>query len=202
MIWQKNEQIAYEWFLYNYDNHATLYGGSDSTISDIYSPKFGGYIEIKTIMPSAFGGQFTINTAKYDVCKEVMNGKMTRDNAILFLTEHYKEKNVVGFIVVNEELNFYNYEDFIKNFEFDWQKRGKKSGTSSVPKKYWTILEKIIPSDLEVIDEKLYVKDMTLIGEYFWDGNNQFFISKISKGEVRKCSHTKNETWLVTITKK
>lgn len=80
-MWIDTEIEAYNWFKEKYDNKAQLCGGSNSTLSDIYSPKLDTYVEIKQLMPSARCGQFTANTANSDICKSVLNGILSRENA-------------------------------------------------------------------------------------------------------------------------
>lgn len=199
-MWIDTEVEAYNWFKEKYDDKAQLCGGSDSTLSDIYSPKLNTYIEIKQLMPSARCGQFTANTADSDVCKSVLNGNLSSENAKSFVKIHYLSKNVGYFLIKNkngfflEELN-----TFIKNHTFSWQSYGKKSGTTTCPKKYIEQISIIFKTELR--NNKLYIKDESLVGQYFWLDNIQFFISKskASYGEIRKCSKTKNLTWLVEV---
>ena len=62
MNWEKSEKKAFEWFKNNYDNDAVYQGHNNSTISDIYSPLYNCYIEVKDITNSARCGQFTKST--------------------------------------------------------------------------------------------------------------------------------------------
>ena len=44
---------------------------------------------------------------------------------------------------------------------------------------------------------KIYCSDLTLYKTYFHLGDDKFYIGK--NNEVRKCSKTKNQTWLVEV---
>ena len=199
-MWTESEQEAYLWFKNNYDAKAILYGNTDSTKSDIYSPLFNEYIEIKQLCPSARCGQFTSTTANYDLCKEVMNDKWTEENAKEFVRLHYNNKNVSNFLIVSEnKISFEHIDDFLNNYHFKWQSYAKKSGTSSVSKKYYSLVLNNVPSEIK--NNRLYVTDNSLIGKYFWFDGIEFYVSKTKStyGEIRQCSKTKNKTWLVVV---
>ena len=201
-MWTETEKQAYEWFKNNYDNQAKFYGQSDSTKSDIFSPQFNGYIEIKQLCPFARCGQFTRTTALYPVCKDVINGIWNEDNAKEFVKLHYNKKQVIKFLIITEnDYKLEDFNDFLNNYKFQWQHYAKKSGTRSTAKKYYNQILSLVPSELK--NNKIYITDDNLIGKYFWIGNNEFFVSKTATNykEIRQCSKTKNETWLVEVSK-
>lgn len=199
-MWSDTEVEAFAWFKLNYDKDAILTGGYDSTKSDIYSPQFNEYIEVKQLRPSARCGQFTNTTATYDVCKKVIEGQETEENAKEFVKLHYADKKVNKFIVVSDnDMSLETIEEFLNNHNFQWQTYAKKSGTSSVSKKYYSLILNNLPT--EIRNNRLYITDESLIGQYFWFEGIEFFISKTKTtyGEVRQCSKTKNKTWLVQV---
>jgi len=198
--WIDSELTAYKWFKTNYDSNAILYGGTDSTKSDIYSPLLNEYIEVKQLCPSARCGQFTATTANYDICKEVMNNIQTEENAKEFVRLYYKNKNVNKFLIVSlDKIVLEDLDTFLNNHSFKWQSYAKKSGTSSTSKKYYPILSKNLP--IEIKNNKIYITNNSLVGKYFWFDNQEFYISKNKNtyGEIRQCSKTKNITWLVEV---
>lgn len=199
-MWEEAELRAYEWFKNFYDEDAVLYGQSDSIHSDIYSPQFNGYIEIKQLCPSARCGQFTQSTAVYPLCQDVINDIWNEDNAKEFVKLHYSNKQVVKFLIITDtDYKLENFDDFLNNYKFQWQAYAKKSGTRSTAKKYYNQILETIPSEIK--NNKIYTTDENLVGQYFWIDDNEFFISKTktSYKEIRQCSKTKNHTWLVEV---
>ena len=200
-MWIDSELIAYEWFKTNYDSNAILYGNTDSTKSDIYSPLLNEFIEIKQLCPSARCGQFTVTTAKYSICKEVMNHNQTETNAKEFVRLHYGDKNISKFLIVlPNKIILEDIDDFLNNHHFKWQTYAKKSGTTSAAKKYYSILSDNLPTEIK--NNKIYVTNELLVGKYFWFEDKEFYISKNNStyGEIRQCSKVKNITWLVEVT--
>lgn len=201
-MWTESERKAYEWFKTNYDSEAKLIGNLDSTQSDIFSPLFNHYIEIKQLMPAARCGQFTKTTAIYDLCQEVMNDNWTEENAKQFVKLHYLNKDVSHFIIVlKDNIILETLDSFLENYNFNWQSYAKKSGTSKVSKKNIPLVMSSIAAEIK--NDRLYAMDINLIGTYFWIGGIEFFVSKNKNtyGEIRQCSKTKNITWLVEVSK-
>ena len=58
----KNRTIRFCFFKQEYDDAAVLYGGYNANQSDVYSPRFNSFIEIKDLTNGARCGQFTDST--------------------------------------------------------------------------------------------------------------------------------------------
>lgn len=187
MSWKEIEQKSFEWFKSNYDPNATAQGQEDSIHSDIYSPKFSCYIEVKDL-PSRCG-QFTESTIGNNPFAEaIKNGDTSKCQD--FVRFHYKTKQVKYFIV---DYHLYSMEDFLSTFNFSIQKPyNKRSGTRSAPKKDFPIL---IEQGFIQRNNKIYCNDHSRWGTYL---PNSYFISKTT-GELRKQSSTNNTTWHILI---
>ena len=104
MNWEKSEKKAFEWFKNNYDNDAVYQGHNNSTISDIYSPLYNCYIEVKDITNGARCGQFTKSTISNNPYAEAIYlGKNDEETCINFVKEHYRAKRVGAFIIINNK---------------------------------------------------------------------------------------------------
>ena len=204
-MWQDIEKHGYDFIKEKIDKDAIYYGMSNSNVSDIYSSKLEGFIEVKDLSNGgARCGQFTNATscqyfsaenikAKYNNSEEI-----SEDELIHFVIEHYKSKNVVAFLVYEKDVYcLYSYSDFIKNFNFTLQVYNKASGTRKVPKKDRDKILKLFPESINIVGDKLMCLDRDMSGQYFEIGDDRFFISK--NLEVRKCSKTKNRTYLVEV---
>lgn len=190
--WELNENKAYYWFIKNYDDKAIKNGGKNSTCSDIYSPKFKCFIEVKKL-PSHCG-QFTINTGKSKLCKEIINGNLNENTAKLYVKQHYKNKQVKYFIIkIKNKFELLSYNDFFNKCNFNWKIINAKSGTKSFPKENRELLDKIFKKNYYKYNDKFYVKDENIIGSYFY--NNLIYIGK--NKEIRYCSQTYTKTWQV-----
>ena len=200
-MWRNSEHLAYNWFKENYDDKAILYGDCNSTKSDIYSYRYNSYIEIKQLLPSARCGQFTQDTGNSVLCQSIINGDISEKSAKDFVKECYKTKNVTHVIVVSNDINLYTIDEFLSSFCFNWQIYDKGSGTNKTPKKDWENIKKYI--EYTVIGDRIYALKENLAGQYFEIENKKYFISKNKNSylEIRKCSKTKNKTWLVEVTK-
>ena len=203
MNYLDNEKCAYEWFKHNHDSSAVLAGGYNANESDIYSPKYEGYIEIKMLMGTkgARCGQFTMSTIEnnpYAIL--ILNGDASQETLANFVKHHYEEKQVKYFIVgdVEEGYRLLTMEDFIKISIFSIQSYAKRSGTSSCPKKYQDILLKENTS-FYLDGKKIFCRDDSKWGEYLFSQRQEFFISEKCNGEVRKCSNTKNLTYHIEV---
>lgn len=193
-----NEHLAYNWFKENYDPAAEYKGGYDSTVSDIYSPKYGGYIEIKLMDESheARCGQFTDRTVDSNPYAIAIIGGNTTQNVLKnFVAHHYSKKQVVCFIVGSDEnYRLLTNEEFIDQTYFYMDIYAKKSGTKSCPKKYQqSILD--LSEEFLTMDGKLYCLNKDKWGEYFYASDSKFFISQKNNGEVRKCDIAHSTTF-------
>ena len=193
-----NEQKAYTWFKENYDPAAEYKGGYDSTVSDIYSPKYGGYIEIKLMDEThqVRCGQFTdkkVGTNPYAL--SILCGDATQETLQNFVAHHYSAKQVVKFIIgSNENYHLLTNDEFIKQAHFFMDVYAKKSGTKTCPKKYRPMI--LVFGDKFIETEgKLYCTDKDKWGEYFYVSDYKFFISKDNHGEVRKCDTAHSTTF-------
>lgn len=199
-----NEKLAYEWFCKNYDAEAILAGGYDSTISDIYSPKLGCYVEVKMInaTTSARCGQFTIGTINNNPFSILIyNGIDLENNLRNFVRYHYTNKQVGYFIIgIGEtEYTLLTIEDFLEVAKFSLPRPyEKKSGTDHCPKKYQ---KKLLQDHPEFIirDGCVYCVDSTKWKTYLFSDNIKFYISDKTGGEVRKCSTTNNLTYHIEV---
>lgn len=187
MSWKETEQKSFEWFKTTYDINAVAQGQEDSTHSDIYSPKFSCYIEIKDL-PSRCG-QFTESTICNNPFAEAIkagDSSKCKD----FVRFHYKSKQVKYFIV---NYHLYSMDEFLSTFNFSIQKPyNKRSETRSAPKKDWANL---LEQDFIQKNNKIYCSDFSKWGTYL---PNNYFISKTT-GELRKQSSTNNITWHILI---
>ena len=204
MTHEQNEQKAYMWFCANYDPNATLEGGYDSTVSDIYSPKLEGYVEIKMInkSTSARCGQFTAGTMGTNPFAVLIYNEVELDkNLRNFVQYHYASKGVKYFIVGidEEEYQLLSMEDFLDAAVFSFPKPyEKKSGTSHCPKKYQ---EKLLRdnSDFEIRDGYVYCVNPIRWKTYIFSDGVKFYIGDKTGGEVRKCSTTNNLTYHIEV---
>jgi hypothetical protein len=204
MTYELNEKMAYEWFCKNYDAEAILAGGYDSTISDIYSPKFGCYVEVKMMnsTTSTRCGQFTESTINNNPFSILLyNGIDLENNLRNFVEYHYTAKQVGYFIVgIGEtEYTLLSMEEFLKVGKFSFPKPYKKrSGTNHCPKKYQEKLLQDHP-EFTIKDGYVYCVDPTKWKTYLFSEGIEFFISDKTGGEVRKCSTTNNLTYHIEV---
>lgn len=204
MNWEKSEKKAFEWFKNNYDNDAVYQGHNNSTISDIYSPLYNCYIEVKDITNGARCGQFTKSTISNNPYAEAIYlGKNDEETCINFVKEHYRAKRVEAFIVINNNnISLVVFDDFFNNYTFKIQKPYcKRSGTSSAPIKDKETLLKFNTAFYQE-NNKVFCSDQNLFGTYCSVFNPfDYFISKTT-GELRKRSNTNNMTWHIVIKEK
>lgn len=204
MNWEKSEKKAFEWFKNSYDNDAIYQGRNDSTISDIYSPLYNYYIEVKDITNGARCGQFTKSTIDNNpYAKAIYSGKNDEETCINFVIEHYKAKQVGAFIIVNNNnISLVPLCDLFNNYTFEIQEPyHKRSGTSSAPAKDRETLLKFNTAFYQK-DNKIFCSDQSLFGTYCSVFNSEdYFISKTT-GELRKRSNTNNMTWHIVIKEK
>lgn len=192
---ERAEKIAYN-FILNLDKEAILYGGMDSTKSDIYSPIYG-WIEVKDLTTGARCGQFTESTKHLNSFSSKLIDNPTEENCKCFVREHYTNKKVTHIcVVIGNEIKLITLEEFLEHFLFSLQSYGKGSGTRSCPKKDFKAILESSPLFYEK-EGKIYCSDLTLYKTYFHLGDDKFYIGK--NNEVRKCSKTKNQTWLVEV---
>lgn len=200
MGWKESELLAFNWFKDNYDNEAILKGEENSNYSDIFSPKFNSYIEVKDLTDGARAGQFTESTIKNNPFSEkIYRDEYTNNDIIEFIKYHYQKKNVSHFIVIyNNEIQMYNWDNFFNAFVFELQKPYKKrSGTRSAPKKDFNDL--LLNPDFYQENDKIYCRNTSYKGQYYSLKNPfDYFISK-TNGELRKRSNTNNLTWHMII---
>ena len=193
-----NEQQAYAWFKENHDPAAEYKGGYDSTVSDIYSPKYGGYIEIKLMDKNleARCGQFTNNTlGSNPYATSIISDGADQSTLKNFVAYHYSKKQVVRFIVgSNENYRLLTNDEFIDQTYFYMDIYAKKSGTKSCPKKYQQSILNMSEEYL-MMNGKVYCLNKDRWGEYFYVSDNKFFISQRNNGEVRKCDIAHSTTF-------
>ena len=188
MDYETNERNAYIWFKENYDPAAEYKGGHDSTVSDIYSPKFQCFVEVKMIdtKSTARCGQFVEKSVSANPYVDLLQkGMETIENLKGFVRYHYSEKNVRYFIVGIENFSLLSIEEFLEQTIISLAKPYKKrSGTHSCSK---GISLKLIEldSEFELVDNKPYCINQNRFGEIFVYDNKEFFISGKNNGEIR-----------------
>ena len=204
--WKQSEERAYAWFKTYIDENAKLLGKENSTIGDIYSPKYSTYIEVKDITNGARCGQFTESTIKNNpFAQAIYDGNCGLEICEQFVRYHYTNKQVTHFIIINgDDLSFYSFDDFFLKYNFEVQNPyTKRSGTRSAPKKDISLL---LASDINFYladDGKVYCPDRDKWGTYVSINNLfDYFISKTNQGELRKRSSTMNLTWHLLIKQK
>lgn len=188
MDYEIHERKAYNWFKENYDSAAEYKGGYDSTVSDIYSPKFQCFIEVKMIdiKSTARCGQFVEGSMSTNPYVDLLqNGMETIDNLKGFVRYHYDEKNVRYFIVGIESFSLLSMEEFLERVIISLAKPYKKrSGTNSCSKKISLKLIEL-DSEFKLVDNKPYCTNQNRFGEIFVYDNKEFFISSKNNGEIR-----------------
>jgi hypothetical protein len=201
--WKKSEIKGFNWFKNNIDPNAKHLGKENSTCGDIFSPLYNTYIEVKDISQRARCGQFNEATIKNNpFAQRIYDGDFTPDACRKFVQYHYTKKNVTHFIVIDEDnLFFYNFEEFFTKYIFEVQTPYKKrSGTSPVPKKD---IPALLQADKEFIlgeNNRVYCYNSNKWGSYVSINNLfDYFISKTNKGELRKRSSIQNMTWHLII---
>ena len=204
MGWKESEKRAYQWFKGNIDPKAENKGSADSTISDIYSPLYKSFIEVKDITNGARCGQFTESTIKDNpFAQAIYSGNADATLCRQFVQFHYNKKNVTHFIVIDgNNFSLYSFAEFFRTYNFEVQKPyEKRSGTRSAPKKDISLL---LDFDAEFFlgeDNKVYCYNENRKGSYVsLIDTFDYFISK-QTGELRKRSTTKNMTWHLLIKK-
>lgn len=187
MTWKEVEQKSYEWFKINYDSLAILQGQENSTVADIYSPKFSCYIEVKDL-PSRCG-QFTESTLylnPFATAIAANDSSKCKD----FVRFHYQAKQVQYFII---DYHLYSLEEFLSTFKFSIQKPyNKRSGTRTAPKKDWPYL---LSQGYFERNDKIYCDNQAQWGTY---PLQNYYINKTT-GELRKQSSTNNLTWHILV---
>lgn len=195
MSWQNSEELAYQYIL-RLDPKAIYYGKFNSQSSDIYSEKYG-WIEVKDLSHGARCGQFTEKTIQnYNTALKLLECP-SEENCKNFVKENYLKKKVNYILeVIDNEITMYLLYDFINTHNFRLQVYNKKSGTSIVPKKdYNKVLN--FSSDFIIKDNRVYCTNSNKLKTKLYIDDNEYYINKNS--EVRKCSKTKNKTWLVEV---
>ncbi|MBO7080068.1 MAG: hypothetical protein J6W64_09775 [Bacilli bacterium] len=202
MSWIDSEQAGCEWFKETYDSEATWVGKSDSTVSDVFSPKFNCYIEVKQY-PSVACGQFTEGTGdKFPICQQILDGDISEQTAREYSKLHYKAKNVGYFVIIKDGTPyFYNFEDFFNSYTFKWDIRPKWSGSNPLPQRDAEAVLAALPEGCTAVKEgkQYFVHDKKWHGEYIIVNDNVYIISKSKNcpGRINKRGSTKNMTYHV-----
>lgn len=207
MGWKESEKKAYQWFKTNIDPNANLVGDSDSTVSDIYSPLYDAYIEVKDITNGARCGQFTESTIRDNpFAQAIYDGDLSPTTCRKFVQYHYNKKNVAYFIVIDvNDISLHSFGDFFTKYIFEVQNPYKKqSGTREAPKKDFSILLDMDAEFFLAENGRIYCPNPKRWGEYVSVIDTfDYYISKWPgiEGELRKRSSTKNMTWHLLIKK-
>lgn len=196
-----SEQLAFEWVKKNKDSQAKLFGGENSSVSDIYSPKLG-WIEVKDLTHGAHCGQFTETTKDNNPYSEtLMQNAVDKTDCEKWVRYHYAQKDVNYFItVVDGVINFYTTDEFIINHSFERVIRAKKSGSRHCAKSARSAIL-ALNSKFVLEDNDLWCRDENRFGEYFVCDGKTYVISKHPRclGRINQCGTTKNCTWLITV---
>ena len=205
MGWKESEKKAYQWFKTNIDPDADPIGASDSTVSDIYSPLYDAYIEVKDITNGARCGQFTESTIQDNpFAQAIYNGEYSPTTCRKFVQYHYNKKNVAYFIVVDgDDISLHSFMEFFATYTFEVQNPYKKrSGTGKALKKHISTLLDMDAEFFLAENGRVYCYNPKRWGEYVSvEKTDDYFISKDNKGELRKRGTTKNMTWHLLIKK-
>lgn len=87
------EKEAFDWFRNHYDVNAKLQGGSNCHISDIFSPLYNCFIEVKYLDGNtARCGQFTENSIGNNPYSEKLLNYPSSENLKNFVKYHYNQK--------------------------------------------------------------------------------------------------------------
>lgn len=87
------EKEAFDWFRNHYDANAKLQGGSNCHISDIFSPLYNCFIEVKYLDGNtARCGQFTENSIGNNPYSEKLLNYPSSENLKNFVKYHYNQK--------------------------------------------------------------------------------------------------------------
>lgn len=120
----------------------------------------------------------------------------------VLLTLIIKKKQVKYFLCYfNREFQLYTIEEFCNSFAFSIQCYCKKSGTRQVPKKDFKKVLDYSKYFYKAENDRLYCSDRNISGQKFDIEEDEFFVSK-KTNEIRKCSKTKNKTYLVEVSVK
>lgn len=198
--YEEVELQGYLWFKENMDEEVQQLGGHDSTILDLYSPKYGN-IEVKKIADNAARcGQFTEQTLQYSLLGQKVILDNSEHNVKDFVIDWYSKKNCNGFLIYDgNTFTFYSFDDFFKIFHFSMQKPyNKRSGTRRVPNKdRESILN--FSNDFFLKEENIVTENKSLFKTYFSIEDRQYYINK--EGVVRKRSNTSNLTYHMEVFK-
>jgi len=145
----KSEYIGLNYVKKFIDPDAYGIGGFNAAAPDIISPRLNSIIEVKE--PVAQAGQFVKSTINKNPFSRAIAAKpreeVTPEEAKNWVREHYRQKGVGYFLIVNKDstCTFYTFEEFFANWNFKIESRSVKgSGSSPLAKKYWNQ----IPEDL------------------------------------------------------
>lgn len=194
------------------DPDAYAIGGFNAAAPDIISPRLNAIIEVKNYKAQA--GQFVKSTIDKNPFSRAIAAKsreeVTSEEAKNWVREHYRQKGVGYFLIVNEDstCTLYTFEDFFDNWDFKIELRSvKPSGSNPLAKKYWNQ----IPEDLLKIglidgfnESKKKVKicpDKTLWNykysfKVLYDDNTIRNAGVNANGMIYVKSTTRNETWI------
>lgn len=193
------EKEAFHWFKNNYDVNAELQGGNNCYVSDIFSPLYNCFIEVKYLDGnSARCGQFTTNSISNNPYSEKLLSCSSLENLKNFVKYHYNQKNVSYFIVKTcNGLWFGDLENFIEKFSFSLQKPYKKrNGTHTPSKKYFNKLEEYF-GKIYNKEGHIFIQKNELKKTYHEIEGIPFFINE--NLEIRQQSKKYSETWHIEV---
>lgn len=203
---QKYEISAVEWVQENLDKEAKNFGGSNSQVPDIFSPKYG-IIEVKHL--PAQSGQFTEDTASnytysFDIIRafgenKTANQKIEGEICKKWVSNYYINHKKVNWFLVYEkkEIYFLSPEEYFERYYFKCTYRFKKSGSYNATKK----LAKKLPEHFNASwrGKKLYTEDVSLYETYFQVEDKNCYIN--DEGEIRILAKTENPTYIFGVDK-
>lgn len=190
MSWEETEDKALDYIQEYFDKDAYFCGGSNSMVSDIYTPRYSCYIEVKDLTHGARFGQFTNSTA--DKYKDYLEQGLD-----VFVNHWYENKGVGYFCLFSKGcFSVVDREAFTKYRASDFylQSYAKRSGTRKPSKKAIEIFIQFYP--IEQSEGRIYCHELEP-NSYHRLAGYTFFIN--GNNEVRLRSNTCNVTWHVCL---
>lgn len=187
--------------------HITNYGGYNSNISDIYSPKLKSYTEVKFLgednTTKARCGQFTDTTIGHNPYSiniiNATNNKEQNKAILQFVKHHYYDKQAYYFIIGSPlSLWFGSLEEFLKHFNFTLAKPyNKRNGSHRPSQKALQSFISSISNEIKINGEKVYITNKSLVNQYYEITNYLFYINK--QAELRVCAKNYSKTYHIEV---
>lgn len=192
MNWEITEVKALDFIKTSFDPAAYLVGGADSTKSDIFSPKYDCYIEVKDLSQGDVRlGQYTDST-KHQIQPYLDKG------LDVFVDYWYSQKNVEYFcLYTSAGFLLLSKQDFIYRFKDDFYLQTpykKRSGSRKLTKSLFCELRQKF--NLSEQDGRVYCFDLKP-HTYFDFNGYHLFVNR--NNEIRIISNTCNMTYHICL---